>query len=90
MNGRASWPDVAFLAPSPRLQGRLPMGAALSDRTLAMCCLKEAVNLEDKRGYMVKALVLPCYGSVSSGLRANSPAPKTVPVATGSPPVKCC
>jgi len=45
----------------------------LHNEHYAICRLKEAINLEEKGGYIVKALALLYYGSVPSGLRANSP-----------------
>ena len=55
-----------------------------------MCRLREAVNLEEKRGYIVKALALLIMALFLLACGPTPPTLKTVPVATGSLPVKCC
>jgi hypothetical protein len=54
-----------------------------------MCRLKEAINLEEKRGYMVKALVL-LFMALFLLACGPTPAPKTIPITPGSLPVECC
>jgi uncharacterized lipoprotein YajG len=48
--------------------------------------LKQAVNLGEKRGYIVKALAFLVMALFLLACGATPPTLKTVPVATGSPP----
>jgi len=62
----------------------------LHNEHYAICRLKEAINLGEKRGYIVKALALLFMALFLLACGPTPPTLKTVPVATGSPPVKCC
>ena len=51
-------------------------------RCLGMCHLKEAINLEGKRRYVAKALLILFMALFLLACGPTFPAPKTVPVAT--------